>query len=218
MSLMETDQKPLKRVSPRKPIRQLDSRGERLCELMAFGTDDPEEAAQWGVPAHEPLSLKQAAPLAGLRMKNARFLFSETVFMKEYSRALASAKNGHRARAIQRIADIMDNEGEGTAADRKVQLSAAQALLNDGDGKSGSTNVNLQINNNAPTLMAGIVVRLGPDAPSPPLELQPREDDAQIIEGQAIQHHEPEEGFAIDPDAEAAMARAWPNTVSGDAD
>lgn len=217
MSLSETDNKPLKKVSPRKPIRQLDSRGERLCELMAFGTDDPEEAAHWGVPAHEPLSLKQAAPIAGLRMRNARFLFSETVFMREYSKALASAKNGHRARAIQRIANIMDDEGDRTAADRKVQLQAATVLLGDNENKAGSTNVNLTLNQNTVNLTAGVVIRLPSDAPQSPLEAQPSEDDASLIDARPIEGpKEAPEGLSIDPEAEAAMARNWPNTAGGE--
>jgi hypothetical protein len=115
----------------------------------------------------EPLTLEQAARVIGLKMKNARFLFASQPFLKAYSANLMAIRNGHKARAVAVLAEVMNTAGDGLASDRAVRIKAASQLLNDSDGRSESQ-VNLQINNGGPALAPGIVIRL----PASPLELQ----------------------------------------------
>ena len=69
------------------------------------------------------------------------------------------------------LAEVMNTAGDSLASDRAVRIKAASQLLNDSDGRSGSQ-VNLQINNGAPALAPGIVIRLPASVPTSPLELQ----------------------------------------------
>ena len=119
------------------------------------------------IPICEPLTLEQAARVVGLKMKNARFIFASQPFLKAYSANLMAIHNGHKARAVAVLAEVMNTAGDSLASDRAVRIKAASQLLNDGDGRSGSQ-VNLQINNGGPALAPGIVIRL----PASPLELQ----------------------------------------------
>jgi hypothetical protein len=160
-----------KKVSPRKALRCLDRRGERLVELMTLGLKSEEASSYPDLPACEPLTLEQAAHVIGLKMKNARFIFASSPFLKAYSLNLGAIRNGHKARAVAVLAEVMNSAGQGLAADRAVRVKAASQLLNDGDGRSGSQ-VNLQINNGCPALSPGIVIRLPASTPSPPLEYQ----------------------------------------------
>ena len=160
-----------KKASQRKALRCLDRRGERLVELMTLGLM-PEEAVDYpDVPTCEPLTLEQAAQIIGLKMKNARFIFASQPFLKAYSCNLMAIRNGHKARAVAVLAEVMNTTGEGLASDRAVRIKAAAQLLNDSDGRSGSQ-VNLQINNGGPALAPGIVIRLPASAPTAPLEMQ----------------------------------------------
>jgi hypothetical protein len=160
-----------KKASQRKALRCLDRRGERLVELMTLGLIQEEGVDYPDIPICEPLTLEQAARVVGLKMKNARFIFASQPFLKAYSSNLMAIRNGHKARAVAVLAEVMNTAGDGLASDRAVRIKAASQLLNDGDGRSGSQ-VNLQINNGGPALAPGIVIRLPASAPIAPLEMQ----------------------------------------------
>jgi hypothetical protein len=201
----------------RKPavLKELTPKHRLLIQYQVWGVEY-DFVRKIGKEPFEPLTLTEAAKILEIRLKNARSLQSDPLYQKEYARQMKSWRDGRKCDAWRKVDEILRDDGDGSAAVRKVQLAAANMLI--GEQAEARAGASINITNQTLNLTAGVVIRLPNDAPSPPLELQPREDDAQFIEGQAIQHHEPEEGFAIDPDAEAAMARAWPNTVSGDAD
>lgn len=180
-----------KPVSERKPIRQLDGRGEELVRLMTFGLDD-DEAAVHGLPANKALDLKTAAPIAGLKQKNARFVFASPPFLKAYSQNLAAIKSGHKAKAVETLADIMTDEADNSAATKAVRVKAAQTLLGDSESRTGNTNIALQVNN-GPTLAAGIVVRIGHDIPMTPLEQRAEATPGDVIDGELIDAPDDEE-------------------------
>jgi hypothetical protein len=196
---------------PRKPIKELDDRGLKMVEAMTFGVDEA-EAAELGVAPYTPLPIEKAADASGLKRRNARWLYTQPVFLSAYSKALANVRSSHKARAVATMAAIMDEPGENTAADRTVRLKAAQALIGDSESKAGT---NINITNQTLNLTAGVVVRLPSDVPVTPLEQQPKER-GDIIDAIPIEQHEQSEGFSIDPDAHDEMARRWPNTQSGE--
>jgi hypothetical protein len=152
-------------AAARSTIFKLDDRGEKLCELMIYGAE-PEEAAKHGLEPFRPLALEDAAKVVGIRRRNARYIFSQPGFLKAYSKGLADLRNSHKARAVSTLAEIMRDPGEGSAADRAVQVKAANSLI--GDEPRGPS-VNVQINNGA-ELQAGICIRLPPGVAAPPLE------------------------------------------------
>jgi hypothetical protein len=199
-----------KAISPRKPIRKLDSRGQKLCQLMTFGFDDEAEALKWGLPAFEPLSLDQAAKPAGLRRSNARFVFAQPIFLKSYSEALGAMRSAHKARAVMTMAQIMDDAGENTAADRAVRLKASQALMGDSEGRGGTT-VNVALNQSSVTLQPGVVIRLPAGVAAPPLERM--DGDGEIIDVTPQVEHD--DKIKLDPETPRSMARNWPH-VGGD--
>ena len=143
---------------PRLPIRALDDRGRALLEAMVHGVDE-EKAEELGLDPHRPLPLELAAQAAGLKTKNARFIFSQKVFLAEFSKELAAIRSGHKARAVQVLADIMEDPGNNLAADKAVRVKASTVLLGSDAGENKSSiNLNVGVN-----LTAGVVVRLAPD-------------------------------------------------------
>jgi hypothetical protein len=155
---------------PRKPIAALDSRGRKLIQLMVFGFDDPEEAARYGLPAHTPLTLEQASEPAGLKRRNARYLFSQRAFLAAYSENLAALRKSHQARAVATLAEIADDPGDGTAATKTARIKASNSLLDDQGGRG--TNVNVNVGVGVQQITAGIVLRLPAGIAAPPLEQQ----------------------------------------------
>jgi len=127
--------------------------------------DDPECKRE--LKPNEPLRLEEAARVLGIRLRHARHLFSQAVFQKAYQAELDSLRNGSKVKALRKVIEIVGDDGDGSAAFRKVQLSAAGMILGtDEQNSKPQVNVNVGVN-----LTAGVVVRLPADAPSSPLEV-----------------------------------------------
>ncbi len=198
----------------RKPIVELNAEQRLFLEYTLHGCSKPDLCEQVGVKPCEPMSIEQAADLCRIRRRFARWLFEQTAFKRAYASGLEAIRNGYRVKALQTQGEIMQDAGDGSAAFAAVRLKAATALL--GDESKGNASVNIAVNT-AINLQPGVVVRLPADAPAPPLETQAKER-GDIIDITPIRQRDAPEGFSIDPAAEAAMARSWPNTVGGDAD
>lgn len=156
----------------RKPIKELDDRGIKMVELMTFGPDE-QEARKYGIQAYEPLNIEQAADIAGLRRRNARWLYSQPVFLNAYAKSLSNVRSSMKARAVHTMGQIMNTVGEDLAADRTVRLKAASAII--GNETVNGSNLNVNIHNHSVNLTAGVVIRLPAHAPRPPLEIQNEE-------------------------------------------
>ena len=160
----------------RKPLVALDQRGESLLEFIAYGVTDPAIAKKFGVEVGKPLSVEDAGRCAGLRARNARFVVSQRVFRARLAEELENIRNGAKVGAMLKTIELVHEPGEGTAADRKVQLQAAGAVLAAAIGQPPAKNeVNVNV---GMQLTAGVVIRLPPGVQSPPLERQ------QIIGGE----------------------------------
>ena len=197
----------------RKPLKELDNRGLKMVEAMTYGVDE-HEAAEHGVQPYHPLSLEKAADVSGLKRRNARWIYSQPVFLSAYSKALSQVRTSHKARAVATMAAIMDDPGENSAADRAVRLKASQAIM--GDESKGGVTVNANITNNtALQLSPGIVIRLKSEAPTSPLELASQNNGEPI--NLTASHHEDEEidGVSLDPCATETMRRNWPSIGGG---
>lgn len=123
----------------------------------------------------EPLLLDEAADLARVRRRNARDLMKQPAFTRELSKAVDDLRRGHTAEAMHKTIEIMRDPGFGKAADRKVQLEAADRILAieaPGNAKSG---VNVNITNTVVT--AGYVIDLR----------DPSEITAPTIEGRIVE-------------------------------
>ena len=131
--------------------------------------DDP--SCKRELRPNEPLKVEEAARVLGIRLRHARHLFSQPVFLKAYHAKCDELRNGAKVDAIRKVIEIMGDNGDGSAAFRKVQLSAAQMVM--GDGESGGKS-QVQVNVGV-QLAAGLVVRLPSDADETPLELQAEE-------------------------------------------
>lgn len=153
------------------PLKSLTAKHKLLISYMVVGCphpyitamtraapteDDPD--ARRPLNQNEPLRLEEAADALGIRRRHARHLFEQVVFQKALSKELNALRDGAKARAMHRIIALVDEPGEGKAADRKVQLQAAQALLGEAVGAGpAQVNVGVTVNNQ---LTAGIVVRI----------------------------------------------------------
>jgi hypothetical protein len=121
---------------------------------------------------NEPLTIEEGARVLGFKLRHARHLFAQAVFLKAYQAELDTLRNGAKVAAMREVISIMRDAGDGSAAFRKVQLAAAQLVLGPAETDKPNIAVNVGV-----TLTAGVVVRLPADAPAAPLELQAVTDD-----------------------------------------
>lgn len=112
-----------------------------------------------------PLELIEAADLLHIRRRNARSLSALPLFQKHLAKAVDDLRLGHTAEAMRTVIDVMRDPGFGKAADRKVQLEAADRILQ----RDSGTNISLQITNNV-QMTAGVVIRLPASAPATALD------------------------------------------------
>jgi hypothetical protein len=117
----------------------------------------------------EPLTLIEAADLLRIRRRYARRLSSTPLYQRTYSIEVQRLRDGEKAASIHAMIDIRNDHGAGKAADKTVRLKAAQALIGEGDGNRGPS---VQVNLGVVVERAGLVLRLPPDAPKTPLELE----------------------------------------------
>lgn len=103
-----------------------------------------------------PLTVEEAAELVGLRRRTARLLIASPIGTKAMAAAVAGLREGAKAAAMRKVIDLVQIEGEGKAADRKVQLEAARDIL--GLKEAGGVTVNVGIQSNT-TITPGLVLR-----------------------------------------------------------
>ena len=116
----------------------------------------------------EPLSLIEAADLLRIRRRNARELVTFPIFQREYAAQLQRLRDGEKAASVHTLMEVRDDKGLGKAADRKVRMQAALAVLGEGEGNRGTTvNVTTAV---GVQVRPGLVLRLPADAPKIPLE------------------------------------------------
>lgn len=100
-----------------------------------------------------------------MRLRTARNVLASSIGHKAQSQALAALRNGAKASAMHKIIELINNPGEGKAADRKVQLEASRDIL--GLKDQSAAQVNVQINNNN-HVKAGYVIKMPAEKPNEP--------------------------------------------------
>jgi hypothetical protein len=183
----------------KRTFTELDARAKLLVEYLTTGCphpyvsqitrhspteDDPERRRP--LEPFEPMRLEEAADLLRIRRRHARFIAAQPVFQKALATALGQMRDGHKAEALNKVADIMRAEGDGSAAWAKVNLAAAKEILGEAVGvppAKPSVNVNVGVGVN---LTAGVVIRLPAGLPPTPLEsgVEPKS----IIDTHPISH------------------------------
>jgi hypothetical protein len=131
-----------------------------LVKLKRPAVIDP-DSGEVLKPARNPgpgvqLTVEEAAELVGLRRRTARLLIASPIGQKAMAAAVAGLRNGAKAAAMRKVIDLVQIEGEGKAADRKVQLEAARDIL--GLKESSGVTVNVGIQSNT-TITPGLVLR-----------------------------------------------------------
>jgi hypothetical protein len=169
----------------RKTIAELHPREALIVEYAFRGCRIGRMCALVGREIGEPMTFEEAADILKIKRRKLAWLQTQKPFQQAVARELEAMKTGAQAGAMKVVIDLAHERGENKAADRKVMLQAAQAILGDKVGTPAQgSNVNVTVNN-GPVLQAGIVVRLPPSAKAPPLE------QATVIEGQAIERKAP---------------------------
>jgi hypothetical protein len=171
------------KLSKKRPLTALDAKAKLLIEYLTTGCPhawisqytraapsefDPD--ARRPLEPGEPLKLEEAADILRIRRRHARWIMAQPIAQKELALQLQAMRDGHKAEALNTVVGVMRDKGEGTAADKKVQIAAASMILGDQVGPSPakpSVNVNVGLQ-----LAAGIVVRLPAGLPQTPLERQ----------------------------------------------
>jgi hypothetical protein len=171
---------PKKHLAPEK-LSALSPEHVLMARYMVWGISSPTRCRQLKVGLDIPLSFKDAAIAARVRVHRARTLINDQLFRSELARQLRGFRESQAAEATRVIAAVMNDAGQGLAADRTVQLKAASILSGDSGNSGGGTQVNVNINNGIQTLTAGIVVRLPSTAKETPGET------ARVVEGIELQ-------------------------------
>jgi hypothetical protein len=154
----------------------LAARRRLLAEYMVHGTEH-QRARRLGLPLNVPLTLEQAAAVLDIRRRNARQISRMPDFQRLMASLNADLRNGFKSRAIRRMGELVDWQGEGTAADATVALKASQAVLGE---EAKGLSVNVQVNNqtnNTTAIRPGYVLDLGA------MYGRRGDDDGPIIEG-----------------------------------
>ena len=133
-----------RRMAKLSDITTLDARAKLVVEYMTHGVSHPLLARRTNLPPGTPLTLTQAGELAGFRRRRARQLQDSPAFQTAIAASVAKLRSGEAARSVHTIIATRDAPGDGKAADRKVQLQAAQALLGEGGNR---TAVSVTVNN-----------------------------------------------------------------------
>lgn len=156
------------------PVEMTDKHHE-LIEALVFGTDDPRVEALTRsvvkivggerVPVDrplrkgEPLTLSEAAQLLGFRQRHARRLMAAPVMHRAYTAELHRLREGGKPRAMAEILALVEREGQDKAADAKVRLQAAQAILGEAVG-TPSSRVSVNTYVGGTTITPGYVIRI----------------------------------------------------------
>ena len=136
-----------------------------LIETAIDTEDGPATLTRHPRPG-EPLTLIQAADVLRIRKRTARSLSKQPAFQRLLAQETQSFRDGARARATQRMVALIDEPGQGKAADRKVQLQAAAMTLGE---MGGGTSISI-------TNTVGVAL-----APGYILDLEER-DDERLVE------------------------------------
>ncbi|WP_036286915.1 hypothetical protein [Methylosinus sp. PW1] len=168
----------LKRADPKKQLaperlKELSAQHRLMIRYMVHGISSPVIARQHRVGVDVPLSFRDAALVARIRVHRARTLISDPLFRGALAEELRNFRASIAPEAIRVVAAIVEDPGDNTAADRTVRLKAAAAILGDAVGPApAQTSINVSVTNK---LTAGVVVRIPQAAP----EAAPATIDAQ---------------------------------------
>ena len=154
---------------PRKAVTTLSAKQRLMVEYMVWGCPHASLARRVGHGARVPLDPLEAGAVLGMRRRAVFFLQEQPAFKAALAQAMRMFRQALQPEAFRTAVAIMREPGDGTAADRKVQLAASAMLLGDEAGVSKGSAVSVTINNNQ-TLQAGIVVRLPSSAKATPSE------------------------------------------------
>jgi len=142
------------------PLSQLTDEHKQVIELMVYGLDEGGTIEDEHIPAHQPLTLRQAARAVGVSMRHSREVHETPLFQTELNRAIAARRNSERPKNLTTAITIRDDPGDNTAADRTVRLKAIRSI----EERDGAAGVTMTVNNsnNQTHISPGYVIRLRP--------------------------------------------------------
>lgn len=159
----------------------LTPRAQTVLGYLVYGIDEPDPEHS-DIPTDKPLGPYQVADILGVRRKYVCSLIADPVFKAEMARATADALAALQPKAVHALGELLDWQGEGSAADAGVRLRAVAIVLNEdkaNDPTSLSVNVTQQV-----AFKPGYVIRLPADAPLPQT-IEGEIDDASDPNGNA---------------------------------
>jgi len=132
---------------------------QEIARLMVEGLDRDATILGEPVPAHWPLTITQAAKAVGYKTKRARNHLGDLhEFNQLRGKLLKERRESEGARNLATLIKIRDDEGDGLAADRTVQLKAVSAIEGN-EGKAALT-VNVNQQTNIAAISPGYVIKL----------------------------------------------------------
>ncbi len=185
-------------------LSKLQPRHQLLIQYMIHGISSPVRCQQLRIGENVPLSLLEAADAARVRRREARRIALDPLFRQALSRELKAFREALAPEATRVIAAIAFDPGDGSAASRKVQLSAASVLTGDSgnSGGGGGTKVEINLGGDGQRLVAGVVIRMPQSA-----KRTPGEAESDTLELQAVAEPAHQTEFAPAPDGQMRVRR-----------
>lgn len=157
----------LARIDParyKRPERltELQSRHRLMIEYLVWGISSPVVARIVGVATDVSLDFYTAADAARVRRREARRLVNDALFRTALADEIRNYRKSRAIRAIRTIEDVMEDVADNTAADRKVRLQAATAMLGE-DAKGPLVNVNVGGPTIGTAVVPGYILDLRPE-------------------------------------------------------
>lgn len=121
----------------RKPstLERVTAKHERVIACLVYGDHHG-----------NPLSINEICQTLRLRKSYVRDLLRDPRFKAEMAAHRDSLRAFVQPEAINKLISIMRTDGEGSPADRRLQMDAAKTILGD-DAKAPLVNVGVQVNN-----------------------------------------------------------------------
>ena len=176
-----------------------------MARYQVWGVSSPVRARQLRVGVDEPLSFKDAAIAARVRVHRARTLINDPLYRAELARQLRAFRESLAPEAVRTIAAIMEDVAENTAADRTVRLKASTTLLGENASGGGGTKVEINLGGDGQRLTAGIIVRLPATAKRTPGEAP--EPDTLELQAVAEAAANPDHHFISADDGQQRLKR-----------
>jgi hypothetical protein len=155
-------------LSSAPPPEGFSEREIELVRLMVFGSPEPQIIMGQSVAAYSPMTLERACRFLDYRIRKGRRLASSEEFVRFRGQLLRELRESEGPRNLATAIKIRDDNSDGSAATKTVQLKACAFI--EGAPEKASVTVNVNQQTNVANIVPGYVIRLPAVKPAETIE------------------------------------------------